>query len=498
MEEMRIVQLATEFAPIAKAGGLGEVMVGLSRELIRMGHQVEVILPKYDFIDVRTLRHVNIEVPDFRCIEKGHSHVNAMWSAECEGVVLHLLDARHPAGYFHRSQIYGCEDDVARFIYFSKSALEYLKLRGEAIDVLHLHDWHVALSAVLARDLFALPIKSIILSIHNAAYQGKCAVWDLDYIGLKGQTYLTRDKLQDDHHPNLINILKGGLVYSDAIVAVSPTYAQEILTPEMGYGLESTFCKMKAKLIGILNGLDLKLWDPEQDRYLTAPYRSSDSYQAILNAKEKNRTTLAKRFHVAQNNRPWIGSITRLVYQKGLELLEVAVNETLQLGGTFVLLGSSSAPKIRAHFETLKLRYAGKPVIFYFEYDEPLARQMYAGLDFLILPSLYEPCGLSQMIAMRYGTIPIARATGGHKDTIFDCENLKIPQAKKNGFLFPHFTADSETQTLQRAVRLFKDKPALVQVLIENGMRIDWSWTKPAQEYVRLFQKTIQKSVVLF
>jgi len=491
---MRIVQLATEFAPIAKAGGMGEVTVGLSRELKRIGHEVEAILPKYDFIDMQALRSINMEVPDFKCMEKGNLHANAMWSAECEGVSLHLLEARHPAGYFHRGKIYGCMDDAARFIYFSRAAMEYLKLKDKPIDILHLHDWHVALAAVLARDLFKLPIKSIVLTIHNAAYQGKCAPWDLDYIGLSSAKYMTKEKLQDDDpaHRQLINILKGGVIYADAVIAVSPTYAKEILTPEIGYGLDLTFHRANAKLYGILNGLDLKFWDPGKDRFLSELYQAGDSIERILKAKERNRESLAKRFNLQKVNRPWAGAITRLVEQKGPELIEVAIDDTLRLGGTFVLLGSSPTPKIQEHFEKLKAKNKSKSVHFHFEYDESLAHQLYASLDFLILPSLYEPCGLSQMIAMRYGSIPIARATGGHKDTIFDCEDLKLPAKKQNGFLFSSFTPRSETESFERAFRLFREKPALIQTLIKNGMAIDWSWEKPAQEYMRVYQKCIQ------
>lgn len=493
---MKIVQLATEFAPIAKAGGLGEVTLGLSRELKRLGHEVEVILPKYDFIDLQRLRHVEMEVPNFRCMEKGNSHANAMWSAECEEVPLHLLDARHTAGYFHRGKIYGCEDDAARFLYFSKAAIEYLKLKAEPIDILHLHDWHVAAAAIFVREIFRLPIKSIVLTIHNAAYQGKCAPWDLDYIGLKSEKYLAKNPFQDDDpaHPGLINLLKGGVLYSDAVVAVSPTYAKEILTPEMGYGLDPTFCKIKAKLSGILNGLDLKFWDPANDRFLFATYQASDSIETVLKAKEKNRAELGKRFNLSTKKRPWIGAITRLVEQKGPELIEAALLETLRIGGTFVLLGSSPTPKIQARFENLSEKYAGESALFYFEYDEELAHQVYAALDFLVLPSRYEPCGLSQMIAMRYGTIPIARATGGHIDTIFDCENPTVPSEKKNGFLFSNYTSASEIETMKIAIRLFREKSSSIQLLIKNGMKIKWSWEKPAQEYLRVYTQTTSSS----
>ncbi|HSX38742.1 MAG TPA: glycogen/starch synthase [Chlamydiales bacterium] len=484
---MRIVQLTAEFAPIVKAGGLAEVVLGLSRELIRIGHQVDVILPKYDFIEFKDLSEVDMEIPDFKCSEKSQPHGNVMWSAKCEGIPLHLLDARHPAGYFHRKKIYGCEDDTARFLYFSKAAIEYLKLQKSPIDVLHLHDWHVAAAAVFARDLYQLPIRSIILTIHNGAYQGKCAVWDLDYIGLSSKIYCTKEKLQDNENAKLANILKGGIIYSDAIVAVSPTYAKEILTPEVGYGLEATLIREKAKLTGILNGLDLKFWDPGKDECLAARYQARDSLETILKAKEKNRAALESRLNILVQNRPWVGAIVRLVSQKGPKLIEVAIERTLQLKGTFILLGSMPNQQTKIHFEALRKKYTGQPAYFHFEHNEVLAHQLYSALDLLLLPSLYEPCGLAQMIAMRYGTVPIARATGGHKDTIFDCEDLKIPVKKHNGFLFSDFTDESVTETLKRAFHIFKKNPALMHALIKNGMAIDWSWAQSVQKYLLVY-----------
>jgi len=260
------------------------------------------------------------------------------------------------------------------------------------------------------------------------------------------------------------------------------------LTPEFGYGLDPTFRKAKGKLTGILNGLDLSFWDPAKDPHLAAPYQAGEPIEKILKAKEASRAALAKRFSLSKNNRPWIGSITRLAHQKGPELIEAGLRETVRLGGTFFLLGASPDPETRTRFEQLQKEFKGKPAFIHFEYDEALAHELYAALDFLLLPSVYEPCGLSQMIAMRYGTIPIARATGGHKDTIFDCDDLKIPTKKQNGFLFPNYTASSAQEALARAVRHFRESPARMQELIHNGMAIDWSWEKPAREYMRLFQ----------
>ncbi len=485
---MRIVQLASEFAPIAKAGGLGEVVVGLSRELLRLGETVEVIIPKYDFIDVKKLVDIRLDLPDFKCVEHGNPHTNSMWTASCEDIRIHLLEVRHPSGYFHRGEIYGCKDDAARFLYFSKAALTYLKLIEKPIDILHLHDWHVAIAAVLARDQFNLPIKSIVLTIHNGEYQGKCAAWDLDAIGLKGTDYLVKEKLQDTDpkHPKLINLLKGGIVYADAVNTVSPTYTKEILTPEMGYGLESTFYKHKNKLTGILNGLDLQLWDPG--------YSKTDPIEKILQAKEAGRNRLRRQFSLSNTRRPWVGAITRLAVQKGPELLEEALIQTLRLGGVFLLLGSSPTSQLQAHFEAIGKKYSGtNQLLLHFAYDETLSREIYQALDFLVVPSRYEPCGLTQMIGMHYGTIPIARETGGLKDTIIDCK-AEGPQTNANGFLFSKYCKTDLNEALERAIKLFFTHPQKINTLIANGIRKDWSWKHPAQVYLDWYRKQVETS----
>jgi starch synthase len=480
---MRIVHLSSEFAPIAKAGGLGEVILGLAREQTRLSHFVDIIIPKYDFLKPDKLINLKIEVPDFKCLE----YANAMWSAKVEECHLHLLEARHPSGYFHREKIYGCEDDIARFTYFSRACLEYLKLKKEPIDVLHLHDWHVSLCAPLVKDLFKeLKVKSIILSIHNVEYQGKCAVHDLDLVGIDGASYLAEDKMQDDHpkFPNSINLLKGGIVYSDAIVPVSPSYAKEILTPAFGFNLDHTLRKMEHKIVGILNGIDTTLWDPSNDPNLRSQY----AIESAAKAKVANR----EKFPLDGKKKPWIGAVTRLVSQKGPELLEEALVKTVEMGGCFLLLGSSPVPKIQDHFNQLKKKYDQHPQVFLkYEYDEALAHQIYAALDFLIVPSHFEPCGLTQLIAMRYGTIPIVRATGGLKDTVFDWEDWQVPIGQRNGFTFRYATKASMNKTLERAFGLFNSDPATFKSLIRKAMLVDSSWKKPAQEYLKLYRSLV-------
>lgn len=484
---MRIVHIASEFAPIAKAGGLGEVIVGLSRNLSRSGHYVDVIVPKYHSIDPSKLKNLHIEVPEFKCLE----HSNSAWSASVEECHLHLLEMRHPAGYFDREAIYGYEDDIARFIYFSRAALEYLKGKNEPIDILHLHDWHVSLCAPLVRDLFkTVKVHSIVLSIHNAEYQGKCAAHDLDQIGLNGASYLTKEKLQDNNlkFPQTINLLKGGIVYSDAIIPVSPSYAQEILTPEYGFHLDATFRKRKEAITGILNGIDTTLWDPEKDPHVAAHY----AVESMISGKEKNRES----FPLDKTKRPWVGAVTRLVPQKGPELIEAAIKKTLDLGGSFLLLGSSPMPELQAHFNQLKEKYRGNPQVFLrYEYDEALAHRIYAALDLLIVPSHFEPCGLTQLIGMRYGTVPIVRETGGLRDTVFDCEDPKIPIGKRNGFTFRSPTPASMNHAIERAFLVFKSEPPTFKLLMKRGMEADFSWEKPGKEYLKLYRKLLLSEV---
>lgn len=481
---MRIVHIAAEFSPIAKAGGLGEVLLGLTRETTKQGHLVETILPKYDLIDLSYLSDVKLDTPHFKCLE----HQNAMWSAQYEECKLHLLDSRHPAGFFHRGKIYGCEDDIARFTYFSRAALEYLALNPQPIDVLHLHDWHVSLCAPMVRNLFTqLSVKAIVLTIHNLEYQGKCAVQDLDRVGLQGEFYLKPNLLQDDHpkYPQSINLLKGGIVFSDAVVPVSPSYAEEILTPDYGAGLDKTLYTLKSKIHGILNGIDTTHWNPAKDAALAEGY----SLHSASQGKDAART----RFKLDTTKRPWIGAVTRLVPQKGPELLEAALEKTIEWGGSFILLGSSPIPALQEHFNKLRIKYRGHPQVFLqYEYNENLAHQIYAALDLLLVPSHIEPCGLTQMIGMRYGTVPIVRATGGLKDTVFDHNDLLVPSSQRNGFSFLQPSPESMTRALSRAFHLFRSDPKAFATLQKRGMESDFSWAQPMQRYLSLYRELLK------
>jgi starch synthase len=480
---MHIVEVAAEFAPIAKAGGLGEVLVGLSRELTRVGHKVEVILPKYDFLAHVPLKRLKVEIANFSVQEGSRTVLNTMWSASSEDCSLRLLETHHPAAYFNRKNIYGEKDDIARLLYFSKAVVEYLKIKKEPIDVLHLHDWHVAAIAPLLRTLHQetldLQVRKIVLSIHNVEYQGHCSASDLEAIGLKDIALLQTE-------PHQYNLLKGGIEFADAIVPVSPSYAQEILQDTHAFGLEKALRHNASKIHGILNGIDLQLWDPAKDTALTKHYSAKDSFEKIQAAKQLNRESIADRFALDATKRPWIGAITRLVPQKGPERLAEGLLQTIHHGGTFCLLGSSPISEIQARFEELKHLHKSQSLI-HLEYNEKLAHQLYAALDFLLVPSHFEPCGLTQMIAMRYGAIPIVHATGGLKDTVFDLEDEKHKN-QANGFVFKEWSPESLHHTLERVFKSCREQSPTLETLMRHGMTADWGWEKPAQEYLKLFQ----------
>ncbi|MEN9654957.1 MAG: hypothetical protein RL235_1069 [Chlamydiota bacterium] len=484
---MRVIQLAAELAPIAKVGGLGEVIQGLSKELLRSGVDVQIILPRYTAL----LNHNLILDRHESFSSMGLTH--RAWHTEVDGCPVVLIEPNETYDFFQREKIYGYPDDAARFLLFTRLALAYLALHGQAIDILHVHDWHTASATFIIREEKLCPhIGHVLLTIHNLEYQGHAATWDLDRVGLKGASYLTSSKLEDPVLKGTINILKGGLVYADAINAVSKNYAEEILRPEYGFHLDKTLTRYKNKLTGITNGIDADRWNPESDTALPQQYTNSSSIQTILRAKDEAKQVIAKRFNKPMSARPWIGAITRLVPQKGPELLEAAIEFAIRERMAFVLLGSSPIPSMQHHFETIQRTYQSNPnVLLHFEYDDNLAHLLYAAFDMLLVPSHFEPCGLTQLIAMRYGTIPIVRATGGLKDTVFDCQNPLTPREMRNGFVFDEPTATAMNEAIGRARQMYAEEQAAWGALCQKAMRIDSSWRAPAKRYVETYRSLI-------
>jgi starch synthase len=472
---MDIVQIASEFAPIAKVGGLGDVVYGLTRELERQGHTVSVILPKYDTLPYGELKGLKPLDRDLWSFDGPYPVHNAVWEAYYEGTHLLLLEPHHVQYPFSRGKIYGCTDDIDRFIYFSRAALEYLFKTGRRPDVIHCHDWPTALVPALYREIYVplgMKVGKTVLTLHNVEHQGKCSPENLSRSGLRGVDFLTPEKMQDDKVPALINLLKGGVVYSDCVTTVSPTYEKEIQSAPLGFGLETTFVKHRAKLRGILNGIDLLFWDPMRDPWVT---RSESQGKW----KQVNRKALEGKLSLPETKGPLVVAITRLTPQKGPALIAEAILYTLERGGSFVLLGSSVDPATRAEFASIEKMAASHPQVhLHFSYDEPLAHLAYAAADMIVIPSLYEPCGLTQMIALRYGTVPIVRATGGLADTIVE---------GRNGFTFAGAERGDLRTALDRAFSLYTSHPRKWKELTQRGMACDFSWKRPVGEYLEVY-----------
>jgi len=446
---MKIIHIASEMTPIAKVGGLGDVVYGLSMQQVEDGDSVEIVLPYYACIDKSLLDNEKEVKP-------------GVVKAEFEGLPLILLG--------HYSQIYGNDavSEIVRFSRFCKEAKAYLK--ETSFDVIHLHDWPVGLLAPMLK--LTQPDTRIVLSIHNFYHQGKCSLDDVKNLNLP------LDELTDPHDPNTLNILKGALAFSDAIVAVSPKYAREILTEKEGSGLDQVLKKQQHKLSGILNGIDTSYWNPNTDPFLVYHY-SMDEIDTAVVGKESNRAHLFYELKMDRVKTPLVCAITRLVPQKGLDAIEKALEFTLENGGNFILLGSSPFPEIQSRFHTLAEKHQGPNLHCHFVFDERLAHMTYAASDMIVIPSVFEPCGLTQMIAMRYGCVPIVRCTGGLADTV---EN------RKNGFSFTD--PEDFLKMLTQAFDCYRNQPQVWKELMLQGQKRDCSWKESAKAYRKVYNKS--------
>ncbi len=498
---MHIVHVASELAPVAKVGGLGDVLYGLSKALVKGQKNVEVIIPKYDCIDYNQLKHLKVELRELLCTEDGKQINNTVWSCELENLKVVLIEAHHPLNYFSREKIYGCPDDIERFTYFCRATLEYLLQTKRTPEIIHLHDWPTAMVAPLYKEVYrALGLKAqgIVLTLHNLAYQGKCLPKQIVRVGLNTENPAIWEKMRDPASSGQVNLLRGGIEYADRVTTVSPTYLKEIMTRKEGVGLDDVLVKHAKKLTGILNGIDEEYWDPAKDPLLIKRYNTHisrpEELQAVLDAKAESRRQLRLHFNLREGNYPLVCSVTRLVPQKGPELILYALKHALQKGGEFVLLGSDHGSAIEKAF----IPWHGKEqkVGICIDRDESLAHLIYAGADMLVIPSRFEPCGLTQMIALRYGTVPIARRTGGLADTVFDIDTATCPEEERNGFTFDHFDTGGIDWALGRALDCWiNDRPKWKKIML-NGMRKDFSWESSAAAYLELFQSLMIKQKV--
>lgn len=492
---MYIVHVTTEMTPIAKVGGLGDVIQGLGKALAQKGEKVEVILPFYDIIDKKLLKNLKVEIKKLFSYEKGKEHQNTIWSAQSDGLHLILIEPHHEKEYFKRGSIYGESDDLLRFIYFCRAALEYLLKQGKTLDILHLHDWLTALCATLYREIYqslGLKIKKIMTTLHNMQHQGLCRKEHLDGIGLNGTFLIRKDQLQDHTKSNRANLLKGALLHSDFLTTVSPSYLEEI-KGKVGFGLGPLVSKNSSKLKGILNGIDTDYWNPETDPLLKKRYQSDPaSIEEIMHAKQINRKHLSKQVGIKESQAPLFAVISRLVKQKGPKLILHGLTHILKKGGQSLLIGAPSESETKKAFDTFQKKHRDSLNIHcHFAFNEPLAHLAFASADFILIPSLFEPCGLTQMIALRYGTIPIVHRVGGLKDTIFDIEQSDIPIEKRNGYTFDSPSALHLKRLIDRVLSDFQYSQSKRMKLLSNGLTYHHSWKCSAATYLKLYQSLI-------
>lgn len=476
---MKIVFAIAEADPFVKAGGLGEVGGSLPGALQRQGAEVCVIMPKYSVIP----EHFRSQ---FKYVT--HFPVPVAWRRQyCgleemtyNGVHYYFIDNEY---YFKRAHLYGEYDEAERYTFFSRAVLESLVHLPEfKPDIIHCHDWHTALIPLMLKEFYDkeplhYSVKTV-FTIHNLKYQGVFPRTVLaDVIGLD-EKYFTENGLE---FHGAINFMKAGLLYADKITTVSPTYAQEIKHSFYGEKLEGVLQKRQDSLVGILNGIDYEVYNPDADPYLAVPFGSSPL------AKEENKYDLQRllRFPV-QSDLPVIGMVSRLVDQKGLDLLTHVMEEILLLDLQMIILGTGDR-RYEEGLQAFADKYPEKFVLRR-EFNDELAHKIFAGSDLLLMPSRFEPCGIAQMMAMRYGTLPVVRETGGLKDTVIPYNEFT---GEGNGFSFANYNAHELLFAVQRAVQLFKaDKPAWNK-LKENAMQRDFSWDKSAHAYARIYRSLI-------
>jgi starch synthase len=469
---VRVAFLSSEAVPFAKTGGLGDVAGALPKALADEGVDASLIHPLYDTTDRRLLSGKvfdNLEVEWF-----GRTRHVSVWHSEAAGVPAFLIDAPE---YFARGKVYGFSNDHHRFAFFSRAALSLLGRLGQAPDVVHGNDWPCgfAIAWLWAGRMWGgfLSRTRTLLSIHNLAYQGLFDPADLWSIGFRqgeeSNVFLSN---------GVASSLKAGLMTCDAISTVSRRYAYEIQTSEQGHGLDWLLRMRQDRLIGITNGVDYDAWNPATDKNIAANFSAED-----MTGKRVCKLDLLRRFGLPEEpDRPIVATISRLVAQKGYDLIKQAAGQILEAGAFFIALGSGES-EYENFLQTLK-EYAPRRVAVYKGFNEPLAHQIEAGADIFLMPSLYEPCGLNQMYSMRYGTVPLVRATGGLDDTV---EQFNPMNGEGTGFKFEHYSAQALVDKMRETIYWYT-QPAAWRRIQQNGMRVNNSWQAAARKYVRVYQ----------
>ena len=472
---MKVCFIAAEAAPFVKVGGLGDVIGSLPNALRELGVDARVILPLYSSID---RERFGLKYKAYQFVDLGWRHSYCgIFETEVDGVPCYFVDNEQ---YFNRDSIYGQADDGERFAFFSKAALEILPALDFKPDVVNVNDWHTALSVIYLDVLksreaeFYKDMKSV-LSIHNIEFQGRFNPYEMgNLFGLENKYF---DALI---YNGDVNLLKGAIQLADRVNTVSETYAREILDPYFSYGLDKILTVEQGKLRGILNGIDVDKFNPKTDPMIPVNYDLK-----TFEDKVQNKLAFQKEMDLEVNaNIPLIGMVTRLTHQKGIDLILQASEEILKTGAQLVILGTGDA-----HYESA-LRslehYRHDRVRSILLFSNEMSAKIYAASDLFLMPSKTEPCGLSQLISMRYGTVPVVHRVGGLRDTV-----IPFTGVEGNGFTFESFQAGDMMDAIYRAVTCFYQSPDEWKQIIKNNLQKDVSWEQSAKKYLDLYHEVV-------
>lgn len=476
---MRIVFVASECVPYSKTGGLADVAGALPQALAQLGHQLDVLIPRYRMTNPGpVLPHASdITLPlnggfKFASIEQGGSS---------KGVQHYLVECPE---FFDREGLYQTKDgldyadNALRFAAFSLASIEFMKRQPDPPDVIHCHDWQASLTPIYLKTLYAadpfFQKTSTVLTIHNLGYQGLFPPEVIPQISLDWNLF----SVEGLEFFGRVNLLKGGILFSDSITTVSRKYASEIQTSDFGYGLEGVLRSRAGKLHGILNGADYDAWNPAIDKLIPAQYTPER-----MDGKQVCKKELLKKMGAIEPvlTRPVIGIVSRFATQKGFDLIASIAGELMKMDLYIVALGAGE-PEYEELFRSLGANYPDKFLVKV-AYDNALAHQIEAGADMFLMPSRYEPCGLNQMYSLKYGTVPVVRATGGLDDTIQEFDGVG-----GTGFKFSEYSAEALLVAICKAVQTYQQRPTWTR-LMQNGMKKDFSWAASARSYAEIYQE---------
>ncbi len=486
---MKIGFIASEVVPFAKTGGLADVAGALPKEISKLGHEVKVFMPKYSIIQEKEFKLAPVKKMGVIPIKMADTTQNtAVYHSSLpdSNVEVYFLDCPY---YFDREAIYTNDpDEDERFILFSKGVMEIMRHMQWQPDIVHCNDWQTGLIPVYIRDNynrdeFFSKTKSV-FTIHNIGYQGIFPIKSADTAEIKPE-YV--DSPGGAEHYGSISFLKAGILFADVVNTVSPTYAKELLTPELGFAMEKFLENRGQNFSGIINGVDYAEWNPETDKLIPYNYSAAD-----LSGKEKNKKELLDQFNLPfSKDIPVIGIVSRLVGQKGFDLIARSLEFLSKLPVQWVILGNGE----EVYEEMFKSFADMRPdkAAVHIGYSNELAHLIEAGADMFLMPSKYEPCGLNQIYSLKYGTVPIVRKTGGLADTVQDYdEYLQKGEESGNGFAFTEYNGFEFTDAVERALKYYQKKDVW-NTIIKNGMACNYSWTSSAEKYVELYKKAVGK-----